>query len=94
MPLNSASTGNVTNSIVDDTAHADMSFSIIKVDLTTLADDDPSTAVPISTFFPVRQDCPREPTLLTTSPGNMKVALDSDHEKLLSSKLKGRTIHS
>ena len=67
-PLNSTFSGNITNGIVDDTARVDMSFSTVKVDLATLANDDPSTAVPIYTIFPVRQDQPGEPTLLTTSP--------------------------
>ena len=94
-PLNCTSTGNVTNSIVDDTADAGMSFSTVKVDLATLADDDPSAAVPIYTIFPVRQDCPCKPALLTTSPGNMKVALHSDREKVALLQVKGeRTIHS
>ena len=55
VPQNSTLSGNITNGIVDETARADMPFSTIKVDLSTLADDDPSTAVPIYTVFPVRQ---------------------------------------
>ena len=50
-PLNSTLSGNITNGIVDETARADMPFSTFKVDLSTLADDDPSTAVPIYTLF-------------------------------------------
>ena len=75
--------------IVDDTARVDMSFSIVKVDLATLADDDPSAAVPIYTIFPVRQDRPCKPTLLTTLPGNMKVTLHSDREKVALLQVKG-----
>ena len=88
-PLNSTLSGNVTNGIVDDTARVDMSFSTVKVDLATLADDDPSTAMPIYTFFPVRQDHQCKPTLLTTSPGNMKVTLHSDREKVALLQVKG-----
>ena len=90
-PQNSTLSGNITNSIVDDTARADMPFSTIKVDLSTLANDDPSITVPMYTLFPVRQDRPREPTLLTTSPGTMKVTQQSDRKKLLFSNSKGRT---
>ena len=93
-PLNSTLSGNVTNGIVDDTARVDMSFSTVKVDLATLADDDPSADVPIYTIFPVRQDRPCKPTLLTTSPGNMKSLFILTAKKSLSSKSKGRTIHS
>ena len=50
-PFNSTLLGNVTNGIVGDTTHVDMSFSTIKVDLATLTDDDPSTAMPIYTLF-------------------------------------------
>ena len=89
VPLNSTLTGNVTNGIVDDTARVDMSFSTVKVDLATLADDDPSTTVPIYTVSPVRQDHPGEPTLLTTSPSNMKVALHSDRKKVALLQVKG-----
>ena len=89
MPQNSTLSGNITNGIVDETAHADMPFSTVKVDLSTLADDDPSTAVPIYTIFPVRPDRPSEPTLLTTSPGNMKVTLHSDREKVALLQVKG-----
>ena len=78
-PLNSTLSGNITNSIVDDTTHVDMSFSTVKVDLATLANDDPS----------IRQDHPGEPTPLTTSPGNMKVTLHSDCEKVALLQVKG-----
>ena len=50
-PQNSTLSGNITNSIVDKTARADMPFSAVKVDLSTLADDDPSTTVPIYTLL-------------------------------------------
>ena len=88
-PLNSTLSGNVTNSIVDDTAHVDMSFSAVKVDLATLADDDPSDDVPIYTIFPVRHDHAHEPALLTTLPCNMKVTLHSDREKVALLQVKG-----
>ena len=88
-PLNSTLSGNVTNGIVDDTTRVDMSFSTVKVDLATLADDDPPIAVPIYTIFPVRQDRPNKPALLTTSPSNMKVALHSDREKVALLQVKG-----
>ena len=88
-PQNSTLSGNITNSIVDDTAHVDMPFSTVKVDLATLADDDPPIAVPIYTIFSVRQDRPNKPALLTTSPSNMKVALHSDREKVALLQVKG-----
>ena len=88
-PQTSTLSGNITNGIIDETARADMPFSTVKVDLSTLADDDPSTAVPIYTVFPVRQDRPREPTLLTTSPGTMKVTQQFDREKVALLEVKG-----
>ena len=94
VPLNSTLSGNITNGIVDDTPHVDISFSTVKVDLATLTDDDPSTAMPIYTFFPVQQDCPCKPTLLTTSPGKMKVSLHSDREKVALLHVKGEKIQS
>ena len=90
VPLNSTLSGNVTNGIVDDTAHVDMSFSTIKVDLMTLADDDPSATVPIYKNFLVRQDRPCKSTLFTTSPGNMKATLHSDHEKVALLQVQGK----